>query len=247
MSTSHDDDEFWRACGPVMFTPERWAGAPEQVDRVLELAGVEPGAAVLDLACGPGRHSLELARRGFRVTGVDRTPPHLAAARAAAGEEGLEVEWVEADMLSFSRPESFDLGLSLYTSFGYFEDPEDDRRTAANLVESLRPGGALVMEMMGKEVLARIFVARDWQELPDGGILLYERKVSRGWSWIEHRWILLKDGERREFAPSLRIYSAAELTALLRDCGCSAVEVYGGFDGRPYDHEAVRLVAVARR
>jgi SAM-dependent methyltransferase len=238
----HEQDEFWRTFAPQMFSEERWEATPEQVDRLVALADLEPGMIVCDLACGPGRHSLELARRGFRVVGVDRTEAYLAQARERADAEGLQVEFEKADMREFRRPEAFDALLNLFTAFGYFEDPEDDRRTAENMVASLRPGGRLVMEMMGKEVLAAKFRPRDWQENPDGSIMLEDRKVTRDWSWVQARWILYRGDERSEFLLEHRVYSAVELKALFLDAGLSSAEAFGDLGGSPYDHEAKRLV-----
>lgn len=95
---------------------------------------------MLDLCCGPGRHVLEFARRGFRVTGVDRTQRYLEAARATALSEGLAVELVQADMRDFSRPPTFDLALNLFSSFGYFAEAADDLQVLKNLNASLAPG-----------------------------------------------------------------------------------------------------------
>ena len=243
----HQDDRFWATFAPVMFHPQRWDRAVEEVNCLLGLLGVEPGAAILDLCCGPGRHSLELARRGYRVTGVDRNPAYLRQARRKAGAEKLAASFVRADMRRFARREAFDGAINLFTSFGYFENPADDRRVLRNLRRSLKPGGTLVMDLMGKEVLARIFTPRTWDEHPDGAIMLQEHKVSRDWSWSENRWILLKGGRRREFCVSHRLYSAAELTGLLRECGFRSAQAFGDLTGVPYDHNAKRLVIVAKR
>ena len=102
------------------------------------------------------------------------------------------------------------------------------------------------MEMMGKEVLARSFQERVWHE-EDGVLMLQECKVSRGWNWVEHRWIVVKDSDRRELRFSHRLYSAAELRALLTGCGFSRTEVCGDIEGGPYDHTAKRLVVVAHK
>jgi hypothetical protein len=99
---------------------------------------------------------------------------------------------------------------------------------------------------MGKEVIARIFRERDWHEV-NGTIVLEERKVCRNWSWMENRWIMIKDGKMEEYKISHRLYSAAELTALLNDCGFNAIDVYGDLTGAPYDHTAKRLVLVAHK
>src|SRR5437867_1164721 len=99
---------MWEAFEPFMFHGRRLAGTPAEVDRVTALIGIEPPAAVLDMCCGPARHSLELARRGFKVTGVDRTSAYLARVRASADQEKLRVETVEADARDFRREGAFD-------------------------------------------------------------------------------------------------------------------------------------------
>lgn len=241
----YEDDEFWETSVGWMLRARVDAAASE-IEKALALTGVSPPGAALDLGCGIGRHSLELARRGFKVTGVDRTRPFLEEARRSAEAEGLDVELIEEDMRRFRRSEAFDLAVNLLTSFGYFEDPDDDRRVALNLFESLRPGGVALLDMMGKENLARIFNAREWTE-KDGEIWLYERKLDRSWSWLENRWIVIKDGERKEFTLSHRLYSASELIRLLSECGFASVDAYGDLGGAPYDHQASRLVVVARK
>jgi 2-polyprenyl-3-methyl-5-hydroxy-6-metoxy-1,4-benzoquinol methylase len=161
MAEWFEDDRFWETMAPHMFGPQRIEGTPTEVDQVLDLLEVESGAHILDLACGPGRHTLELARRGFRVTGVDRTAAYLERAREQAAEEELEIEFVQADMREFRRPDAFDAAVNLFTSFGFFEHAADDLQVVRNLYDSLKPGGRLLMEMSGKEVLARMFRERD--------------------------------------------------------------------------------------
>ena len=153
----HEDDTFWVETLPVLFPESRVREAHKEIEQILALADIPSGAVVLDLCCGIGRHSLELARRGFRVTGVDRTKQYLDLAAAGAGRESLSLELIQEDMRAFRREESYDAVLNLFTSFGYFEDPRDDQRVVDNVYASLRSGGVLVMQLMSKEVLARIF------------------------------------------------------------------------------------------
>jgi SAM-dependent methyltransferase len=240
----HDDDAFWRTFGPWMFTEKRLEGTAAEVEQMIALLGVAPGARILDLCCGPGRHSLELARRGYAVTGVDRTAEYIRRGRRKAKKEGLSVEFVRADMREFVRSGAFDAAINMFTAFGYFRDPEEDRSVLRNLCASLAGGGRLLMELMGKEVLARIFRERDWQER-DGILMLEERKVSEDWSWMENRWIVIHGTDRREFSVSHRLYSAAELRRLLVECGFAEVRIFGDLAGSLYDHKASRLVALA--
>lgn len=247
MTAWYDDDAFWRRTHAFLFGDERWQAAEEEADQVAALLELAPGACVLDLACGPGRHSLALARRGFRVTGVDRTARYLDIARQKAVAESLSVEWQQVDMRAFRRPQAFDAALSLFTSFGYFEDPADDLRVAENLFASLRPGGRLVVDMMGKEVLARIFQPRDWHRLPDGSYILEQRSVRDDWSWIDVQWVFFDQDGEHTYRIGHRLYSASELERLLAEVGFVNLRAHGSLAGVAYDHVARRLVVVGER
>ncbi|MEK7353263.1 MAG: class I SAM-dependent methyltransferase, partial [Chloroflexota bacterium] len=145
----HEDDSFWQTWGPLMFPAQRIADATEEVTKIIKLMDIKPGASILDLGCGIGRISLEFARRGFRVTGVDRTTSYLEQARQLAEKEKLNIEFVHGDMRAFVRPDAFDSVVSTYTTFGYFEDPADDRRVVDNVYKSLRPGGTVLIDIHG--------------------------------------------------------------------------------------------------
>jgi SAM-dependent methyltransferase len=242
----HEDDAFWESWEPAMFSRRRWEVTPAEVDSIISLLNIRPGISVLDLCCGQGRHSLELARRGFHVTGVDRTQQYLDTATKQAREENLDIEFICEDMRTFCRPDTYDAVINMFTSFGYFEDPEEDRRVALNVYRSLKTDGLFLMDTMGKEILARIFLERNWSE-EDGIIWLQERKVSQNWGWMWNRWIMLRGNERTEGEISHRLYSATEIVSLQKECGFTSVDVYGGLDGSPYDHTARRMVVMARK
>jgi ubiquinone/menaquinone biosynthesis C-methylase UbiE len=242
----YEDKNLWKNLEATLFNPRIIASADEQVKQVITLCGMRKGARVLDLCCGTGRHSLELASKGFKVVGVDLTEQYLNKARKQARAEGLDIQFVRDDMRRFCQLDYFDAIINMYTAFGYFENPADDRRVLSNIYYSLRKGGTLIIETMSKEILARIFQPKLWSE-ENGVICLHEHKISRDWSWVDNKWILLKGRKRQEVRFGHRIYSATELTSLLKDCGFSSVKVYGDLTGTNYDQKAQRLVAVAKK
>lgn len=242
----HSQDAFWELIEPMLFNPQRLSQAKDEVGKIEVLLQVEAGARILDLCCGVGRHSLELARRGYEVVGVDRTTAYIERARTEAGTHDLNAVFEVGDMREFCLPDSFDVVLNLFGSFGYFEAPEDDRRVAGNMVASLRPGGRFMVETMGKEILAREFVARDWTEAGDL-LLLSEKTISQNWGRVETRWIAIRGTERVEHRVSVRSYSAVELTTLFASCGFTDIRVFGSLDGIEYDQEAQRLVVIGRK
>lgn len=238
---------FWQVFQAALFSPQQLEEAAEDVDALLLLTQLEAPAAVLDLCCGVGRHALELARRGMQVTAVDRTRSYLEQAQALSCAEELAIDWVEQDMREPLPGRRFELCINLYTSFGYFEDPSDDLRVAQHVHLALEPGGLFVLELVGKEVLARIFEEREWTELADGSFLLQERRILSDWQEIENRWVLLQRGQVHDYSSRYRLYSGAELRQLLLAAGFGRVDLFGDLEGTPYDNEARRLVAVARK
>ncbi len=240
------DDNFWREFEDALFPPERWEAAKQETQYLISLLNLPEDATVLDLCCGPGRHTLQLARYGFRVTGVDGTFYYLQKLNRQARKENLTVETVCDDMKNFSRENYYQAAISMFTSFGYFEEEDDNRRVLSNIYRSLQPGGWLLMEMAGKDILMRNFQPRDWHESEDV-FLLEEREVDSEWQYISNRWILFKKGKKYEFSFKLHLYSARELSDLLHSCGFIDVAVFGGLDQSPYDADAKRLVVTAMK
>jgi SAM-dependent methyltransferase len=238
-----DNEEFWRDLYPYMFPVERLAAAPEQVAQIVALTGVASGK-VLDLCCGPGRHSAAFAAQGFTVTGVDRTPYLLDRARTHAGSQ---VEFVLEDMRDFRRPGTFDLAVNLFTSFGYFEYPGDDHRVLANVYESLRPGGVFVMELLGKEYLAAHYIESRCLDFADGTLLLQRAKIREEWTRVFCEWTIVQSGRARTHKFDHTIYSGRELKDLLLRAGFAGVRLFGDLRGTPYGVDAQRLIAVAHK
>jgi SAM-dependent methyltransferase len=177
---------------------------------------------------------------------VDRSPFLLEKAKSRADLGKLGIEWVQEDMRSFVRPGSFDLAISLFTSFGYFEDVED-LRVLENVFRSLAPGGFFIIDLMGKEVIARGFAPSAVHRQPDGSIWVQSREIIDDWYRIRSHWLLIHDRNVSEVSFDTTLYSGRELADLLKKAGFESVKLFGSLQGTPYDLKAQRLVAVATK
>jgi SAM-dependent methyltransferase len=241
-----EDETLWEATYPFMFAEERFAAAEAEMTELPKLTG-SPFHRVLDLCCGPGRHSIPLARQGAHVTAVDRSAFLLQKARARAAAETPNIEWVQEDMRSFVRPDEFDLVINLFTSFGYFEELDEDLGVLRNVFRSLKPGGLFVIDVMGKEIVARGFAPSSVEKWPDGSMSVQIREIAEDWYRIRSHWLIIRNQNVTEIRFDNALYSGRELADLLKKAGFERVKLFGSLQGIPYDLNAKRLVAVAMK
>ena len=217
----------------------------EEARRAADFAGVEPGADVLDVPTGFGRHAIPLAKLGFHVTGVDRSGVQLSEAQRIAGEVEWP-KWIQADFRDLPfEDESFDAVLCLFSSIGY-RGEEGDREAFREYRRVLRSGAPLVIETMHRDRLMHIFQERSWEHLADDAVLLEERRIDYVDGVIETDHTYLAVGERRGVTYRLRVYTATELVKLLDEVGFTDVQCFGDYEGAPLSRET-RLVVRARK
>ena len=239
------DDGLWSDFFETMFSQRR-------ADQAAELTAGSPllafpaGSAVLDLCCGPGLYLVPLARQGHKVTGVDLSPTMLERARAVCADAGVDVELVQGDMLDYISPGRFAVVLNLFTSFGYFDGPADNLQVLRNAHESLAPGGTLLVDVLGKEVLAG-WVGRPQVVHHDDAVVFQRDTILDDWTRLRTDWTLVRGDTARTATITCFVYSAAELRALFEEAGFTDVECFGDFDGSPYDNHARRLIVRGRR
>ena len=241
-----DDDSFWRELYPFMFPEQRIADADEQVANALTLAK-PPGKSALDLCCGPGRCSIALAKKGFTVTGVDKTKYLLDKARTSARAAGLKIEWIQADMRDFVRADAFDLVLNMFTSFGYFDDRGEDLAVLQNILASLRAGGVCLLELLGKERLAKILQPTTSTTLPDGTVMVERHEIFDDWTRVRNEWLLIKNSKVKRFQFHHTVYSGLELRDRLERAGFRDIKLHGSLKGDEYGPDAERLIAIGHK
>ena len=186
-----------------------------------------------------------MTQRGYAVTAVDRTQFFIGKARERAGIKGLEIEFVQDDMRNFVRPAAYDLALNVFTSFGYFDDKEDDIKVLRNIHESLKPTGVCLLDMISKEWVAKYFQGTTSTLLDDGSLLVKRTGVFDDWARIRNEWILVKEGRRKVYKFHHTIYSGQELKDRLYQIGFKHVKLFGDLDRNDYGVKAQRLVTGA--
>ncbi|MFJ2652037.1 class I SAM-dependent methyltransferase [Streptomyces sp. NPDC087420] len=242
----YEDESLWSDFASTMFSADRGETVAELVSSS-PLLDFPPGTRVLDLCCGPGLFLVPLARRGYAVTGVDLSPSLLERATDACAEAEVGVRLLRADMLAYADPGSFDVVLNVFTSFGYFDDPGDNLQVLRNAWTSLAPGGRLLVDVMGKEVLAGWIGRPQAVDLPDGSYVVQRDVVLDSWRRLRTDWTLVRGTTARTASITSFLYSGAELHDLFVAAGFTDVECFGGFDGSPYDQHSRRLIVRGTR
>lgn len=212
-----------------------------------ELAMTAP-LRVLDVPCGTGRHSLELARRGHRVTGVDFNHKVLERARNLAAGAGLDVDFRQGDMRELAFEAAFERAICHWGSFGYFDDA-GNADFLRRVGRALAPGGAFFLDTLVAESLYPKFRERDWScwgEGPARRRVLEERLFDCATGRVESTWTMIGDGEERSRAVSIRIYTYREIEGLLEAAGFNRFRALDD-SGAPFRLGSARLWLIAEK
>lgn len=203
---------------------------------------------ILDLACGQGRHAVGLAVLGYDVTGLDYSNNLLALARLRAEVHKVSVHLVQGDMrsLPFKNTE-FDGAVSMFSSFGYFENEEDNERVIAEVARVLKKEGVFVLDLRSINSLQR-HPSNTSTEVNSIGIEIQSRTFfnihTKYWD-VVMTW---KQGDTKgEKVYRMRIYTKKEIVKLLMQQGLVVKKIFGSFTGTPYTNKSNRMIIVAKK
>ena len=220
------------------------AEARRAVALLREAVALGPDARVLDVGCGPGRHLGELGRIGVRATGLDLSRRMIEAARSAAPGASL----VHADMRSLPfRSGGFDVVTSYFTSFGYFDDEDDDMSVLSEVRRVLKTGGWYLLDFLNADEVVANLRAEDRRTV-SGIEVVQRRRLVDGGRVIEKSIRIDAGGSvpAREFLERVRLYRPGDLEAMLLRTGLSPSPVFGGYDRSPYTSTSPRYIVLAQ-
>ena len=237
-------EEFFDAHAPVYEDNVFTKNTIREVDFLIEELSLSPGGSVLDVGCGTGRHSIELARRGYSVTGLDLSREMLARAGATAEAAGVKVDFVRSDAAQFSLPERYDGAICLcegaFGLLGAKDDPIGQPLSIlGNISRSLKPGAKAVLTVLNGAAMLRRSTNEDVSEGRFDPLTMVESS--------EH--------PPREGLPPVpvreRAFLPTELILLFRLAGMSVLNLWGGTAGnwgrRTLDLDEIEIMIVARK
>lgn len=215
--------------------------------------GLVPHARVLDVGCGEGRYARALSRAGMRVTGFDLSEELLAAARARSPGLPGAPTYVRGDMRELPFHAQFDAAVSLFSSFGYFDEASDDAKVLEGVARALVPGGRLLVDVANGERLRRMLVPAS--EERRGHLLVRARRrlddTTPGGPYVRKHVALIDErtgATLHEVEERVRLYGATALDTLLEAAGLVPTGPrHGDLEGSLFTLDAPRLVRVAER
>jgi len=217
------------------------ASARREIDQLLQVIQLKPGATAIDIACGAGRHLRAMLDAGLDAMGVDLSAALLAQ---AATERDLRGRVIRADVRALPLTGRFDVAFNLFTSFGYF-DEAGNARALAGMAATLRPGGRLVIDHANAAYLRRTLVPHDEQTVDDITV------TSRRWLDAAHMNkqmnIAFADGRTEVINERVRLYEPDEMRSMLAHASIEVDGVFGNFDGSLLTADAPRMICTGVR
>jgi len=242
--------DWWETffSGPVLDI-QRKASREEktrtEADFIEKVLQIIPQGKILDVPCGEGRLSLEMASRGYSVTGVDITLPFLEDAKRKASEKQLEITWEHRDMRDLPWKEEFDAVICFGGSFGYFDD-EGNKTFLKAVFSTLKPEGTFLIDTHVAETLLPRFQERDWHRIGDT-LIAEEREYDHVHGRVRAEWILIQGSTLEKRSSSVRMYTYCELVQMLEKAGFYNYHAYGSLGVSPFRVGSQRLYLTAKK
>lgn len=237
------NDDFLRASPAV-----EGGHLTRECDFIDESLALETGAAILDLGCGTGEYAIDMARRGYQMVGYDLSLSMLARASDDAQERNLKINFLQGDMREMPFEDVFDGAYCWNTSFGYFDESQN-QAVIARVHKALKRGGQFLLDVINRDFVSQDSPSSVWFQ-GDGCICMDEMNLD----WITSRMkikrtMMIEGGRSRELEYSIRVYALHELGKMLHDAGFRVAEVSGRTEtpGVFFGGQASRILILAEK
>ncbi|SDN58225.1 Methyltransferase domain-containing protein [Paenibacillus sp. yr247] len=219
-------------------------GAYHEVKKMIDWLGLKQGAEVLDLCCGMGRHSMALAEFGYEVTGVDLSEVLLN--EAVNLDNSKQVKWLHGDMRKVPLERQFDAVVNLFTSFGYFDNDEQNEKVLHEMYRLLKENGRFIIDFLNPGYVQEHLVPQSDRTEED--MLIRETRVIEDGCVRKRIVISQKGAPDRHYLEQVKLYDRAAFEMMLDKAGLHIDNVYGGYDGQAYEAEtSSRLIFVGHK
>lgn len=219
------------------------AEAAKLVELILNNVSIQPGSDIIDFACGAGRHSIIFAEKGFNVTALDLSPNLLNIARKRAAELNLKINFINADLRNFCITSKFDMAVNLFTSFGYFENDEENFSLFSNASGVLNENGYFVIDYFNAKYIADNLVFHS-EDLINGKKIIQEREIIG--NRVIKKIIIGTNGTTKRYTESVRLYSDMELISAIEKSGLKVLNIFGNFNGSKFDlNSSPRIIIIS--
>lgn len=226
-----------------LLTPERTV---EEINLILSIIDINPKGWVLDIGCGPGRHSIELASRGFNVLGIDPSEVMIASARERAAAESLKPEFFRVKGEDFQPQREFDAAICLFTTLGQVLDRGDNRQLLFNAAQSLRPGGYFILEIPQRGWSVRNL--KTSERFGEGATYTeVERSYDEQLKLVTEVFTQVSVTDQQTHLLRYRLFTQTEIKALLEKAGFVELAFYRGYERIALVEDSPTMVIRARK
>jgi len=221
----------------------------KEVAFIRKVLNLGHGSRLLDLCCGHGRHTIDLAKN-LNVTGLDLDPAALRMLNHKAKLKGIKLSTLQSDMRRIPFTSQFDASLLMYSSFGYFSDDEQNLRVLRSINNALKPGGLLLFDVKNRFLTIKNSVELTWEERADCFILYkYHFDEKNDLAIMDLKILNKKTFKIQNTGFILKLYTPDQLTLMLQKTGFEVVKLFGSTtEIQPFNRKSSsRLVVLARK
>lgn len=219
--------------------------AQRLVELIVKNLNLKFNSKILDMACGSGRHAIIFAKKEFDVTAVDLSPRLMLEAKENALQNDVKINFVLSDILDFESTERFNLTLNLFTSFGYFDNDEDNFRVISKAYNFLIDGGYFVIDYFNKNYLLTNLIPTT--VFSENGLRITQNRFVEG-NRVRKNITIENDGSSEEYYESVRLYSYDEMINFIKKVGFNIFNEFGDYNGNNFNNESSpRLIIVAKK